>query len=171
MYYQYFGHIINLSGMNLFSSIKSLLKLGPSERQLSDQEQSELNHAIVELMMEMVRADFVELYAEKTALTEYISLKLGLSEQDVTQYVEAAEVRAEFSISLESQTNVINNYLGQKQKIDLMQHLWALALADNEVHLLEQNLFFKAGELLGLKRPQLDDICQAADTEAIKTIK
>ena len=148
--------------MNLFSSIKSLLQLSPSERQLTVHEQSELNHAIVELMMEMVRADFVELYAEKTALTEYISLQLGLSEQDVTQYIEAAEMRAEFSISLESQTNVINNYLGHVQKVDLMQHLWVLAVADNEVHLLEQNLFYKAGELLGLKKPQLDEICQTA---------
>lgn len=157
--------------MNLFSSIKSLLKLTPSARQLNQHEQSELNHAIVELMMEMVRADFVELYAEKTALTEYISFKLGLSEQDVTKYIEAAEVRAEFSISLESQTNVINNYLGHVQKLDLMRNLWALAMADNEVHMLEQNLFFKAGELLGLKKPQLNAICQAAETEAIKTTK
>ena len=163
MYYQYFSDIINLSGMNLFSSIKSLLKFTPSERQLNDDEQSELNHSIVELMMEMVRADFVELYAEKTALAEYLSIKLGLSEENVTQYIEAAEMRAEFSISLESQTNVINNYLGHTQKIDLMRHLWALAVADNEVHLLEQYLFFKAGDLLGLKKAQLEDICQTAE--------
>lgn len=163
MYYQYFSHIINPSGMKLFSSFKSLLQFNQSDEQLSDDEQAELNHAIVELMMEMVRADFVELYAEKTALAEYLSLKLGLSQQDVTQYIEAAEIRAEFSISLESQTNVINNYLAHDQKMDLMQHLWVLAVADNEVHLLEQNLFYKAGSLLGLKKPQLDEICQAAD--------
>jgi uncharacterized tellurite resistance protein B-like protein len=171
VYYQYFTDIINPSGMNLFSSIKSLLNLSPAEKQLNDTEQSELNHAIVELMMEMVRADFVELYAETTALAEYLSLKLGLSEQDVTQYIEAAEIRAEFSISLESQTNVINNYLGYVQKTDLMRHLWALAVADNEVHLLERNLFYKAGELLGLKKPHLDEICQFDHTEIIKTIK
>ena len=42
-----------------------------------------------------------------------------------------------------------------------MQHLWALAVADNEVHLLEKNLFFKAGQLLGIKKAQLDEICQS----------
>ncbi len=154
--------------MNLFNTIKSLLKLNPSDKPLSDAEQSELNHAIVELMMEMVRADFVELYAEKTALSEYLSKKLGFSKPDVEQYIEEAEIRAEFSISLESQTNVINNYLGQVQKIDLMRHLWALAVADNEVHLLEQNLFYKAGALLGLKRAQLDEICQTTEATPIK---
>ncbi len=168
VYYQYFSDIINPSGMNLFSSIKSLLQFSPSEKLLSDAEQSELNHAIVELMMEMVRADFIELYAEKTALVQYLSSKLGLSEPDVTQYIEAAEIRADFSISLESQTNVINNYLGHGQKIDLMRHLWVLAVADNEVHLLEQNLFYKAGDLLGLKKPQLDGICQTDETKTIK---
>ncbi len=149
--------------MKLFSSIKSLLQFNPTDRQLNEAEQNELNHAIVELMMEMVRADFVELYAEKTVLAKYLSDKLGFTTADVDSYIEAAEIRAEFSISLESQTNVINNYLANSQKVDLMQHLWALAEADNEVHLLEQNLFYKAGLLLGIKKLQLDEICQSAE--------
>ncbi len=147
--------------MNLFSSIKSLLQLDPAEKQLSAAEQRELNQAIVELMLEMVKADFVELYAEKTALAEYLSNKLGLTKTDISNYIEAAEMRTDFSISLESQTNVINNYLNSEQKHDLLRHLWALAVADNEVHLLEENLFYKAGQLLGVKKAQLDFICQA----------
>ena len=149
--------------MNLFSSIKSLWQSGQSNQSLNQAEQQELNHAIVELMLEMVRADFVELYAEKTALSAYLSDKLGLSKQDVAQYIEVAEMRTDFSISLESQTNVINNYLGAVQKLDLMQHMWALAVADKEVHLLEKHLFYKAGQLLGIKKPQLDEICQSVE--------
>lgn len=149
--------------MNFFSSIKSLLQLDPKDKQLDKAEQRELNHAIVELMLEMVKADFVELYAEKTALATYLSNTLEMSKQDAARYIEAAEMRTDFSISLESQTNVINNYLGNIQKIDLMKHMWTLAVADNEVHLLEQNLFYKAGHLLGIKKPQLDEICQSVD--------
>ncbi|MCX7552946.1 TerB family tellurite resistance protein [Marinicella sp. S1101] len=145
--------------MNLLSSIKSLLKLNPTEKQLSDTEQRELNQAIVELMIEMVKADFVELYAEKTVLAHYLSQKLGLSKQDINDYIEAAEMRTDFSISLETQTNVINNYLGTEQKQELLRHLWSLAIADNEVHLLEKNLFYKAGQLMGVKKAQLDSIC------------
>lgn len=147
--------------MNLFNTIKSLLQLNPSAKQLSAREQRELNQAIVELMLEMVRADFVELYAEKTALSDYLSEKLDLSKEDIDDYIEKAEMRTDFSISLESQTNVINNYLDAEQKTDLLRHLWALAVADNEVHLLEQNLFYRAGQLLGIKKNQLDLICQA----------
>lgn len=147
--------------MNLFNTIKSLLQLNPSAKQLSATEQRELNQAIVELMLEMVRADFVELYSEKTVLAGYLSEKLGLNKEDIDDYIEKAEMRTDFSISLESQTNVINNYLDNEQKTDLLKHLWALAVADNEVHLLEQNLFYKAGQLMAIKKSQLDLICQA----------
>ncbi|WP_223789719.1 TerB family tellurite resistance protein [Marinicella meishanensis] len=150
--------------MKLFGALKALLKTGESNQSLNEAEQKELNHAIVELMLEMVKADFVELYAEKTALSDYLSKELNLSKEDVTRYIEEAELRTDFSISLETQTNVINNYLGISQKLELMQHMWALAVADNEVHLLEHHLFYKAGQLLGIKKTQLDEICQSQNT-------
>jgi uncharacterized tellurite resistance protein B-like protein len=149
--------------MNLFHSIKSLWSSQEGHKQLNEDENEELNHAIVELMLEMVKADFVELHAEKQALSGYLSETLGLPKEAVDTYIEAAEVRINFSISLESQTNVINNYLGREQKIELMNQLWQLAIADQQIHLLEENLFYKAGQLLGIKKSQLDEICQPID--------
>ncbi len=163
VYYQYFTCVINLSVMNLFHTIKSLLGGQEGPRQLNEDEKEELNHAIVELMLEMVKADFVELHAEKKALSGYLSETLGLPKDAMDAYIEAAELRINFSISLESQTNVINNYLGKEQKVDLMNQLWQLAIADNQVHLLEENLFYKAGQQLGIKKSQLDEICQPID--------
>jgi len=155
--------VSNLSVMNLFQTIKSLLGGQEGPRQLSEEENEELNHAIVELMLEMVKADFVELHAEKQALSGYLSETLGMPKEAVESYIEAAEVRINFSISLESQTNVINNYLGKEQKVELMNQLWQLAIADNQIHLLEENLFYKAGQQLGIKKAQLDEICQPLD--------
>lgn len=146
--------------MNLLNSIKSILNINPDKKTLNAKETRELNHAIVELMLEMVKADFVELHAEKKALSSYLSQSLNLPREQVVKYIEEAEVRINFSISLESQTNVINNYLNKQQKIELMNHLWQLAIADNQVHLLEENLFYKAGDLLGIKKAQLENICQ-----------
>lgn len=153
--------------MNFLNSIKNIINLNSKEKALSDSENKELNHAIVELMLEMVKADFVELYAEKQALSEFLSHSLNLPKHDVDQYIEDAEERINFSISLESQTNVINNYLSRERKIDLMNHLWQLAIADNQIHLLEENLFYKAGGLLGLKKSQLESICK--NTEQSKS--
>jgi len=150
--------------MKLFNYIKSLLSINSVQRVLDADEEKELNHAIVELMLEMVKADFVELHAEKKALSYYLSKTLGLQKNKADQYIEDAELRINFSISLESQTNVINNYLNKEQKVELMNHLWRLAIADNQVHLLEENLFYKAGQLLGIKKNQLDEICQLTET-------
>jgi len=155
--------VSNLSVMNLFQTIKSLLGGQEGPRQLSEEENEELNHAIVELMLEMVKADFVELHAEKQALSGYLSETLGMPKEAVESYIEAAAVRINFSISLESPTNVINNYLGKEQKVELMNQLWQLAIADNQIHLLEENLFYKAGQQLGIKKAQLDEICQPLD--------
>ena len=71
VYYQYFNSAINHSVMNFLNSIKSLLSSNQGKSELSVDESKELNHAIVELMLEMVRADFVELHAEKQALALY----------------------------------------------------------------------------------------------------
>lgn len=163
VYYQYFKSVINHSVMNLLNSIKSLLKVNQGKKELSMNESKELNHAIVELMLEMVKADFVELHAEKQALAVYLSQSLNIPKEEVDVYIEAAEQRINFSISLESQTNVINNYLAKEQKIELMNHLWQLAIADNQIHLLEENLFYKAGGLLGIKKSLLTSICQSTD--------
>ena len=147
--------------MNFLNSIKTLLSSNQNKSELSVDESKELNHAIVELMLEMVRADFVELHAEKQALALYLSHSLNLPKEQVDEYIEQAEQRINFSISLESQTNVINNYLAKEQKIELMNHMWQLAIADNQVHLLEQNMFYKAGDLLGINKVQLQNICQS----------
>lgn len=136
------------------------MNINLGEKVLNADESKELNHAIVELMLEMVKADFVELHAEKQALGIYLSQSLHLPKDEVANYIEAAEDRINFSISLESQTNVINNYLAKEQKIELMNHLWQLAIADNQIHLLEENLFYKAGALLGIKKSLLVAICQ-----------
>ena len=149
--------------MNLLNSIKSLLRVNQGKKELNVDESKELNHAIVELMLEMVKADFVELHAEKKALSVYLSQSLNLPKEQVVEYIEAAEDRINFSISLESQTNVINNYLAKEQKLELMNHLWQLAIADNQIHLLEENLFYKAGALLGIKKSLLTTICQQTD--------
>ncbi|MCB1582671.1 MAG: TerB family tellurite resistance protein [Xanthomonadales bacterium] len=167
VYYQYFNHTSNISGMNLFNSLKAILQTDQKPMVLNAEESKELNQAIVELMLEMVKADFVELHAEKKVLSSYLSHSLNLPLEKANQYIEEAEVRINFSISLESQTNVINNYLNKLQKIKLMEQLWKLAIADNQVHLLEEHLFYKAGDLLGIKKAALEQICKNEPAEGI----
>lgn len=145
--------------MNFLQSLKSMLKVGHSDRPLTESEKKELNHAIVELMLEMVRADFVELHTEKTALIDLLSESLQLGADEVVEYIDKAELRADFSLSIKTQTNVINNYLGKSEKAALLSHMWQLAYADDELHLLESNLIEQAGQLLGFNQQELKSLC------------
>ena len=148
--------------MNLLQTLKSVLKVGHSTQPLPESEKNELNHAIVELMLEMVRADFVELHTEKTVLIALLSESLALPAEEVIAYIDKAELRADFSLSIKTQTNVINNYLGRTEKALLLTHMWQLAYADDELHLLESNLIEQAAQLLGFNQQELQSLCQSS---------
>ena len=146
--------------MNFLQSLKSVLKVRQTEKPLTASEKNELNHAIVELMLEMVRADFVELHTEKKALIALLSETLELASDEVVDYIEKAEIRADFSLSIKSQTNVINNYLGRSEKAELLSKMWQLAYADDELHFLESNLIEQAAQLMGFNQQELQSLCQ-----------
>ncbi len=148
--------------MNFLQSLKSALKVRQTEKPLTSSEKNELNHAIVELMLEMVRADFVELHTEKKALIALLSETLALTSEEVIDYIEKAEIRADFSLSIKSQTNVINNYLGKAEKAELLCQMWQLAYADDELHLLESNLIEQVGQLMGFNQQELKSLYQSS---------
>ncbi|MCF6300375.1 MAG: TerB family tellurite resistance protein [Proteobacteria bacterium] len=148
--------------MNFIRTVKSLFNTNQVNDTLSELEKKELNQAIVELMLEMVRADFIELYSEKTLLSQLIEEVLGVDVVEIKRYIERAELRTDFSLSLQTQTNVINNYMGRDEKSNLLVKLWDLANADNELHLLEENLIYKVGHLLGFNKSHIDKICNIA---------
>lgn len=161
MYYQDFKPDIK-QRMNFLQTIKSLLRLEVVKHPLSDGEQKELNLAIIELMLEMVRADFVELHTEKKALIALLTETLDMSETDVLEHIANAEIRSDFSLSITTQTNVINNFLNKSEKADLLRVMWLLANADQEVHLLESQLINQAGQLLGFRETELKQLCETA---------
>ena len=130
----------------------------PSDLQKS--EKRELNQAIVELMVEMVRADFVELQAEKALLSQVIQETLEVDNERAGEIIERAEMRNDYSLSLKSQTAIINNYMPKQQKKKLIANLWQLADADNEIHLLEKNLLYEVAGQLGLEKNLVDKITQ-----------
>lgn len=151
--------------MNFIRTVKLLFNTNQVNDTLSELEKKELNQAIVELMLEMVRADFIELYSEKTLLSQLIEEVLDVDVVEIKRYIEKAELRTDFSLSLQTQTNVINNYMGRDEKNNLLVKLWDLANADNELHKLEENLIYKVGQLLGFNKSHIDKICNISIKE------
>lgn len=145
--------------VNILNSIKSFFSSDSDTASLDEEEKDKLNQAIICLLTEMVKADYVELYIEKLVLNEHLTKRLNLSRAKANKYLAHANISAQVSVTLKPQTEVINRYLSNPDKHALMVQLWQIASADGEIHLLETQTFYQAGEQLGFNKSQLDRIC------------
>jgi len=145
--------------MNILATIKKLMRLSVISKELTSQELEQLQLAISTLMIEMIRADFIELQKEKKIMHEVITASMDLSGADVDALIENAEIHSDFTISLQSHTAVINNFLSYTEKQTLIKNLWILANIDDELHKLEYNMLKEVANLLGFSPSQLNQIC------------
>jgi len=146
--------------MNILASIKKLMRLSVISKELTSQESEQLQLAISTLMIEMIRADFIELQKEKKIVHEVIIASMDLSSVEADKLIENAEINSDFTISLQSHTAVINNFLSTNDKQMLLKNLWILANIDNEYHKLEFNMLNEVATHLGFNQSQLDQICE-----------
>ncbi len=160
-----FDCIGNTNDMKFLSTIKKLMNIGVNSSDLTDTEKSQLNQAVVGMMVEMIRADFVELQKERDVLSDVVCATLGLGAEEAARLIGRAELQSDFSLSLNTQSTVINNFMGREEKRRLICNLWLLANADNELHLLEENLLYEAAEQLGFDRNQVNQVCATATNE------
>ncbi len=136
------------------------MRLSFISKELTSQETEQLHLAITTLMIEMIRADFIELQKEKNIMFEVITATMDLSDKAANELIKNAEINSDFTISLQAHTAVINNYLSIEQKQTLMKNLWILANIDNELHQLESNMLNEVASHLGFSKAQLKHIYQ-----------
>jgi uncharacterized tellurite resistance protein B-like protein len=146
--------------MNILTAIKKLMRLSVISKELTSQESEQLQLAISTLMIEMIRADFIELQKEKTIMHEVIIASMDLSEKEAEVLIKNAEVHSDFTISLQSHTAVINNFLSYEEKQTLIKNLWILANIDDELHKLEFNMLNEVAKHLGFNSTKLKQICE-----------
>ncbi len=145
--------------MNILTAIKKLMRLSVISKELTSQESEQLQLAISTLMIEMMRADFIELQKEKKITYEVLCASMDLSPSETDKLIENAEVNSDFTISLQSHTAVINNFLSFQEKQMLIRNLWILANIDDELHTLESNMLSEVSLLLGFSSTQLEQLC------------
>ncbi len=145
--------------MNILTAVKKLMRLSVISKELTSHESEQLQLAISTLMIEMIRADFIELQKEKKIMHEVLCASMDLSISETDKLIENAEVHSDFTLSLQSHTAVINNFLSFEEKQMLIKNLWILANIDDELHALESNMLSEVSELLGFTSTQLKQLC------------
>jgi uncharacterized tellurite resistance protein B-like protein len=118
-----------------------------TESLMADTEQQTLLAAVA-LMVEIIAVDDAEHETEKAMLRQILNTHFATSTEAADRLIAEAEARHEQATDFYHFTAEINQSFSAEQKIELIEHLWQLAYADDHLHELEQHVIRKLASLL-----------------------
>lgn len=110
--------------------------------------EQELKLATALLLVELARADYALAEVEQEAIIELLAQHFSLSETEVGALVEQAHAEADHAASLQGFTRKLNEELDYSGKLRIVEMLWQVAFADDELSKYEDSLVRKLGDLL-----------------------
>ncbi|MCK4587365.1 MAG: TerB family tellurite resistance protein [Gammaproteobacteria bacterium] len=119
-----------------------------SDDKSPDNQEHKLHLATAALLIEMMRVDDHSKPEEMSALAAGIRHTFGLSEQETTELIQLAEEEAQDAACYHAFTSLINNGFSRQQKNRVVEMLWEIAYADNELEMYEEHLVRKISDLL-----------------------
>ena len=115
-----------------------------------------INYVALELMISFALADGNISKQEESSILDYINKKI--TENDNKKiYSDILSASSEI-ISLHDQVQEINNNYNNEEKLELLKDIWLLILSDQVVDKYEENLFYRIGDLMKIKRSKLNQI-------------
>ena len=108
----------------------------------------DLELATALLLVELARADHSLADVEQQAIVSLLMTHFSLSEGEVESLVRQAESEADHAASLQSFTRKLNDELDRAGKLRIVEMLWEVAFADDELSKYEDSLVRKLGDLL-----------------------
>ena len=124
--------------------------LSPDDKETASPEHK-LHLATAALLIEMMRIDDHKKPEEMLALASGIRQTFGLSERETTELIQLAEEEAQDAACYHAFTSLINKGFSKQQKIRVVEMLWEIAYADNELEMYEEHLVRKISDLLYVK--------------------
>lgn len=131
--------------MSIWDRIRAALE---PHNTLPAEVEHQLRLATGALLLEMCRADFKIHAEERRSIARAIKDGFSLSLEETRELMEAAETQSECAVSLQIYTSLIKDHGTHQQKLKLIDDLWRVAFADNELHDLELNLVNRIAGLI-----------------------
>ncbi len=107
-----------------------------------------LQMAAAALMVEMLHVDEHVTADEETKLHDILKQRFELSDDEIEILIDLANIEKHEATDYYTFTSLINEHYTQQQKIKLVEDLWQLAYADNELDKYEEHLLRRLAELL-----------------------
>lgn len=107
-----------------------------------------LHIATAALLLEMMRMSGESTETERDRVLHAIEAKFGLRPDETAELLRLAEEQAHRATDYYQFTSLIKDRLSTEEKERLIEHLWAVAYADGELHPYEEHLVRKIADLL-----------------------
>jgi len=106
------------------------------------------------LMLEMAHADNNHDPQEYAEIRRQLKTHFGLDDSEVEDLITAAAPQAEAAVSLYAYLKTLNDGLDEQEKREVLEMLWRVAYADNQLDAHEEHLLRELAELLYLPHEQ-----------------
>ena len=122
----------------------------------TDEESSEghtahqLQLASAALMIELCKADTEIDDIETQTLVGILRTRFSLDQDELDELMELAEQEAKDATSLYQFTSLMNEHFEYSEKVLLLENMWEVAYADEQIDRYEEHLIRKIAELLYL---------------------
>lgn len=114
-----------------------------------------LELATAVLLVEIARADYAEDLVEDEAIRELLRGHLDLDDEEIALLVVDARSEADHAASLQEFTRKLHEALTSQEKLDVIEMLWRVALADRHLDKHEDHLVRKIAGLLYVSHSDL----------------
>lgn len=107
-----------------------------------------LQLAAAVLLVEVMRSDSQTTDEERSAVLSALKRRFALAADDLEALMQRAEETAREAHDFHSFTSRINDALDHPQKVLLIEHLWEVAYADDQLSAHEHHVIRKVADLL-----------------------
>ena len=107
-----------------------------------------LQLATAVLLIEVMRSDFETTDQEQATTLAIFKERFDLSDAEVAQLSELGHQSATAANDFQQFTSVINRELGPGEKTRIIEYMWQIAYADNQISAHENHLMSKIASLL-----------------------
>ena len=108
----------------------------------------EMQLAAAALLVEVATVDENFESGERARILGFVTDRFSLSDDDATALVEAAEREVDGSVQLYAFTSAISNGFSYDERVELMETLWRVVLADGHVDPHEDQLLRRIAGLI-----------------------
>ncbi len=130
--------------------------------------------AAAALLTRVVNADGVRATAETERLRQVLAETYSVTGRELDALLEAGEQADDEAVDLYSFTSVLMRHLDHEARVQFIELMWEIVLADGDIHELEDNTVWRVAELLGIETRdritarQRVQARQAVDNEAAR---